>query len=149
MADPDFELSSTFVERLVQARLLRGQSQRAVGVLLGLDKSQAGPRVNRYERKRTSVTMAGLEALAKALNVPPAYLVSDSAEMADAILLLADGRYGGADPALLELLRWVQASPDLHASLRQLLDTPTHLRPTAEALAQAIQAALKQATPDP
>lgn len=78
-----------FAARLVQARELRGLSQRALGDLMGLGKDKGSSRINRYEHQVTAIGFDNLELLANALNVPPAYLLADTPGMADAILALA------------------------------------------------------------
>ncbi|WP_405051692.1 helix-turn-helix domain-containing protein [Stenotrophomonas pigmentata] len=73
-----------------QARALRGVgSQRALGLLMGLDKNLAGNRVNRYESQARGIDLDGLGKLAEVLGVPMAYLVAEDEAMADAVLALA------------------------------------------------------------
>ncbi|MCC3253798.1 XRE family transcriptional regulator [Xanthomonas campestris] len=79
-----------FADRLRQARALRGVgSQRALGLLMGLDKNLAGNRVNRYESQARGIDLDGLGKLAEVLGVPMAYLVAEDEAMADAVLALA------------------------------------------------------------
>lgn len=75
-------------ERLRQARELRGLSQRNVGVRMGLDKDTASARISRYESESMAVSLESLFELARALDVPPAYLLATTPAMADAILSL-------------------------------------------------------------
>lgn len=139
------DLQTVFVQRLVEARALRNESQRSLGLRLGLPEPQAGPRINGYENKRSSVALSGLDALAKALDVPAAYLVAQSAEHADAALLLSEGHHAGSDAAALALLDWLRQSPELHETLREWVKTPVKKRPSADdviaALLQALQGA--------
>ncbi len=82
-------IRAVFAARLVQARQLRDLSQRALGDAMGLGKEKGSSRINRYEHQVTAIGFDNLEQLAKALNVPPAYLLADTPGMADAILALA------------------------------------------------------------
>ncbi|MEA9787036.1 helix-turn-helix transcriptional regulator [Xanthomonas campestris pv. raphani] len=75
-----------FAARLAQARQLRGLSQRALGDRMGLGKDKGSSRINRYERQVTAVGFDNLERLAEILEVPPAYLLASTSELADAIL---------------------------------------------------------------
>ncbi|WP_209437460.1 helix-turn-helix domain-containing protein [Xanthomonas bromi] len=80
-----------FAARLKQARELQGiPSQRALGVLMGLDKKLASSRVNRYENETSGIDLDGLGKLADTLGVPMAYLVAQDSDMADAILALGE-----------------------------------------------------------
>lgn len=77
-----------FAARLIQARELRGLSQRALGDLLGLGKEKGSSRINRYEHQVTAVGFDNLQRLAEILEVPVAYLLAETPAMADAILAL-------------------------------------------------------------
>ncbi|HGM5918198.1 TPA: helix-turn-helix domain-containing protein [Stenotrophomonas maltophilia] len=76
--------------RLRQARVLRGLSQREVGVRMGMDKDTASARISRYESEGMSISLEALFELAQALEVPPAYLFATTPAMADAILALGE-----------------------------------------------------------
>ncbi len=79
-----------FAARLKQARALRDvPSQRALGLLMGLEKHVAANRVNRYESQARGIDLDGLGKLAEVLQVPMAYLVAEDEAMADAVLALA------------------------------------------------------------
>lgn len=81
---------SLFAARLKQARALRGiASQRALGVLMGLDKKLASSRVNRYENETSGIDLDGLGKLAEVLGVPMAYLVAEDEAIAETILALS------------------------------------------------------------
>lgn len=96
---------SLFAARLKQARELRGiASQRALGVLMGLDKKLASSRVNRYETEVSGIDLDGLGRLAEVLGVPMAYLVAEDQETAEAILCLG-GMSGKERTQAMELLR--------------------------------------------
>ncbi len=82
---------SLFAARLKQARELRGiPSQRALGVLMGLNKKLASSRVNRYENETSGIDLDGLGKLAETLGVPTAFLVAQDEATAEIILLLAE-----------------------------------------------------------
>lgn len=78
-------LPALFAARLVQARKLSGLSQRSLGDKVGLGKATGSTRINRYERAVSSPGLAGLEALANALDVPAAFLLAEPV-IAQAIL---------------------------------------------------------------
>ena len=79
-----------FAARLKQARALRGvPSQRALGLLMGLDKGVAANRVNRYESEARGIDLDGLGRLAEVLGVPMAYLVAEDEHTAAAVLALS------------------------------------------------------------
>lgn len=82
---------SLFAARLKQARELRAiPSQRALGVLMGLDKKLASSRVNRYENETSGIDLDALGKLADTLEVPMAYLVAIDDNTADVILALEE-----------------------------------------------------------
>ncbi|WP_253656794.1 helix-turn-helix domain-containing protein [Xanthomonas citri] len=79
-----------FAARLKQARELQGiPSQRALGVLMGLDKKLASSRVNRYENETSGIDLDGLGKLADTLGVPMAYLVAADEATAEVIFALS------------------------------------------------------------
>ena len=87
MPEPS-SLRAVFAARLVQARQLRGLSQRALGDRMGLGKDKGSSRINRYEHQITAIGFDNLAKLAEVLEVPVAYLLADTPAMADAILAL-------------------------------------------------------------
>jgi transcriptional regulator with XRE-family HTH domain len=92
-----------FAARLIQARELRGLSQRALGDLLGLGKEKGSSRINRYEHQVTAVGFDNLQRLAEILEVPVAYLLAETPAMADAILALSGLPEGEAIHASAQL----------------------------------------------
>jgi len=87
---PSPSARSLFAARLKQARDLRGiASQRALGVLMGLDKKLASSRVNRYETQVSGIDLDGLGQLAGVLGVPMAYLVAEDEATAAVVLALS------------------------------------------------------------
>lgn len=102
---------SLFAARLKQARELRGiASQRALGVLMGLDKKLASSRVNRYETEASGIDLDGLSRLAKVLDVPMAYLVAEDASVAEAILALSQLSVEDRRSAVAVLLRTAESN---------------------------------------
>lgn len=113
-------LRSLFAARLVQARQMRGLSQRALGDRMGLGKEKGSSRINRYEHQVTAVGFESLDTLAQVLEVPPAYLLADNQEMAQTILLfsnIAPEKQASA----VQLLQLLQQHPDLIEKLHALV----------------------------
>lgn len=111
-----------FAARLVQARQLRGLSQRALGDRMGLGKKKGSSRINRYEHQVTAIGFDNLGSLAKVLDVPAAYLLAESPEMADAILALA--RVAQSQQAnMVEILKKASVDPALLEQLRTLVES--------------------------
>ena len=84
-------ITATFSKRLSEARALRGLSQRALGALVDKDqdKNRGAVLINRYERERNQADMTKAAELAKALDVPVAYLFAEDDDLAAAILAFA------------------------------------------------------------
>lgn len=112
MAPRRLSLREQFAARLAEARAHAGLSQRQVGVEMGWDKASGGVRINRYERGASEPDLATLEALAAKLGVPPAYLVAETPEQAEAFMALAKAS---------DLVAVVQALARLPASRRRAL----------------------------
>ncbi|WP_051547344.1 helix-turn-helix domain-containing protein [Lysobacter capsici] len=90
MPKPPATPRSPFAARLKQARALRGiDSQRALGVAMGLDKKLASSRINRYESEARGIDLDGLGKLAETLGLPMAYLVAPDEHVAEAIHALS------------------------------------------------------------
>jgi transcriptional regulator with XRE-family HTH domain len=100
---------SLFAARLKQARAVRGvPSQRALGVLMGLNKKLASSRINRYENETSGIDLDALGKLAQTLNLPMAFLVAEDDLMAQAILALSQlpkAKRARAVEGLLELVK--------------------------------------------
>ncbi|KAF1687972.1 DNA-binding protein [Pseudoxanthomonas broegbernensis] len=120
---PDSSPRSLFAARLIQARQLRGLSQRALGDRMGLGKDKGSSRINRYEHQVTAIGFDNLGLLAQLLDVPVAYLLADDAAMADAILALAQADEGQRD-VLAALIPALLQDPALLPKLAQLLQLP-------------------------
>jgi len=114
-----------FAARLVQARQLRGLSQRALGDRMGLGKDKGSSRINRYEHQVTAIGFDNLDLLAKVLGVPTAYLLADNAAMADAILELAKADQPQQENLALAV-RGLTTAPALTDALVRVLQLPEH-----------------------
>ncbi|MDV3514694.1 helix-turn-helix transcriptional regulator [Stenotrophomonas sp. C1657] len=111
--------------RLCQARELRGLSQREVGVRMGLDKDTASARISRYESGAMSISLEALFEMAKALEVPPAFLLASSPGMADAILALGGESQDQQEHLAQLLTQLTKAPPTAREELvRRLLTAP-------------------------
>ena len=120
---PESTARALFAARLVQARELRGLSQRALGDRMGLGKEKGSSRINRYEHQVTAIGFDNLDKLAEVLGVPVAYLLADNAAMADAILELS--KASQRQQANLALaLKGLSATPALTKALVKLLQLP-------------------------
>lgn len=82
-------VTAIFAKRLKAARAMRGLSQRALGGLVSGDKANGSVRINRYEQQVNRADMDTAAALAKALNVPLAYLFAEDDDQADMLLAFA------------------------------------------------------------
>lgn len=83
---------SPLPKRLKAARLHKGLSQKALGIAAGMDEFGASARVNQYERGVHAPSYNVSRQLARALDVPTAYLYAD--DEFDANLLLATHSLG-------------------------------------------------------
>lgn len=117
-----------FAARLVQARQLRGLSQRALGDRMGLGKEKGSSRINRYEHQVTAIGFDNLDTLAQVLEVPVAYLLADDAAMADAILALSQADESQRD-VLASLIPALVQDPTLLSELVKLLQLPKREQP--------------------
>ena len=130
-----------FAARLIQARQLRGLSQRALGDRMGLGKAKGSTRINRYEQQTSATSFDSLGELAEALQVPPAYLLADNAAMAEAILEL--GQATEAQQAqLVRVLQGLSSDPVFAKALLKALALPKNER---DKIRKALVAALRDA----
>lgn len=81
---------NTFGKRLREARVRRGLTQDALGVAIGLDEGPACIRISRYESGVHLPSLEVLWALAKALEIPAAFLVTEDDQLARWILTVQD-----------------------------------------------------------
>lgn len=84
---------------------------------MGLDKETASARISRYESETMAISLESLFELARALDVPAAYLLATTPAMADAILSL--GRESETQQESLAAV--LAALTKLPASQRKLL----------------------------
>ena len=68
---------------------MRGLSQRALGAAVTGDKANGSVRINRYEHEVNRADMDTAAALAKALDVPLAYLFTEEDDQAELLLAFA------------------------------------------------------------
>ncbi len=120
---PEQSVYALFSARLKEARKSRGLSQRALGDRMGLGKEKGSARVNRYERQASAISFKGLEQLATALSVPPAFLIADNAVVAQVILELASSDEREQERALA-IIKSLMSRSDLADALAGLADQP-------------------------
>ncbi len=97
-----------FGQRLKEARLQTGISQKQLGIQIGLDEGVASPRINRYERgvmQPSDIETA--ERLAQVLQVPAAFFYTRDDVLAEIILLAGKME----DEERLRLLEGLRGSP--------------------------------------
>jgi transcriptional regulator with XRE-family HTH domain len=88
MSRDDPHSRSVLGARLRQRREELGWSQEKVGVAIGIDESSSRTRISRYESGIHEPPVAIALLLAKALDVPLAYLYCDDDQVADLLLRL-------------------------------------------------------------
>lgn len=76
-----------FGRRLRQLRQLRKLAQDELGVMAGLEESSSSARMSRYESGIHEPPFQFIEALARVLNVSPAYFFCPDDRLADLILI--------------------------------------------------------------
>lgn len=102
-------VTAIFAKRLKAARTLRGLSQRALGGIVSGDKDTGSARINRYEQQVNKADMETAAELARALDVPLAYLFAEDDDQAE--LLLAFAKLTKAERAnVLAAIRKLTAS---------------------------------------
>lgn len=79
-----------FSQRLKDARLLRGLSQKGLGIAAGIDEFVASARINRYEKGVHEANLVTASRLAEALDVPLAYFYAADDNLARMILTFAE-----------------------------------------------------------
>ena len=82
------ERTTVWVRRLKEARHAAGLSQRQLGVAAGLDEGVASARINRYEVGVHRPDYGIAVKLARALDVPVAFLYCDDDLMAQVLMAL-------------------------------------------------------------
>lgn len=98
-----------FGKRLKQARQKAEISQKNLGILAGIEESNASAVMNQYERDTHIPKFATVRNIARQLNVPTAYFYADEDELAELLLL-----YGSLNSAnqkmILENIRSLKQS---------------------------------------
>ena len=74
-------------ERLKQARLALGISQKKLGILIGIDEYSAGVRMNQYETGKHTPNFSTLQRIGKLLGYPVEFFFSEDNVMAEIIYL--------------------------------------------------------------
>jgi transcriptional regulator with XRE-family HTH domain len=105
---PD-EITAVFAKRLKQARAMRDVSQRALGAMLGIAKQTGSVRINRYEQQVNKADMDTAGELARALDVPLAYLFAESDDLAEVILAFSKLNKAERTKVVADLKSRVQA----------------------------------------
>ncbi|MDF7631666.1 helix-turn-helix transcriptional regulator [Erwiniaceae bacterium L1_55_4] len=93
---PTSSLQNTFCRRLKQVRLVKGFSQKGLGIAAGIEEFSASARINRYEVGVHQPDLLTLQLLAKALEIPAAYFLAEDDQLADMILQFAEQVSGNA-----------------------------------------------------
>lgn len=93
-----------FGKRLKQARTQLGISQKKLGLLAGIEESNASAMMNQYERDTHIPVFTTVRNIADALNVPTAYFYADEDDLAELLMLYASLNSKN-QKALLEDLR--------------------------------------------
>ncbi|WP_284603741.1 helix-turn-helix domain-containing protein [Dickeya dadantii] len=75
-----------FCQRLKQARLAKGLSQKKLGIAAGIDEFVASTRINRYEKGVHEASIDTAQQLADALDVPLAFFYTADDELAELML---------------------------------------------------------------
>lgn len=86
MPAPKSRFRDFFALRLRKTRLAVGFSQRELGRQIGLLEEVVSSRVTRYELGTSEPDFATIEKLARALNVPIAYLLTEDETLAEIVL---------------------------------------------------------------
>lgn len=72
-------------QRLREARLDSGLSQKVLGIKSGIDEFSASARMNQYETDKHVPDYWTVKRIAKVLKLPAAYFYCDDKELADVI----------------------------------------------------------------
>lgn len=76
-----------FCQRLKQARLAKGLSQKKLGIAAGIDEFVASTRINRYEKGVHEASLEAAQQLAMVLDVPLAYFYTADEALAEMMLM--------------------------------------------------------------
>ncbi|WP_226093619.1 helix-turn-helix transcriptional regulator [Dickeya oryzae] len=75
-----------FCQRLKQAKLAKGLSQKKLGIAAGIDEFVASTRINRYEKGVHEASIDTAQQLADALDVPLAFFYTADDQLAELML---------------------------------------------------------------
>lgn len=76
-----------FCQRLKQARVAKGLSQKKLGIAAGIDEFVASTRINRYEKGVHEASTETAQRLADVLGVPLAYFYTADNALAEMMLV--------------------------------------------------------------
>ncbi|AKH68806.1 MAG: helix-turn-helix transcriptional regulator [Zhongshania sp.] len=76
---------SPLPQRLLEARTLKGISQKKLGIQLGMEPGSASGRMNHYEKGRHTPDYPTLKRIAAELDVPVAYFFCESRIIAELV----------------------------------------------------------------
>lgn len=82
------QFESPIPKRLKEARTKVGYSQKALGVLIGMDESSASGRMNHYEKNRHTPDLSTLKRIAEVLDLPLNYFLCEDDKTAEILCLL-------------------------------------------------------------
>ena len=89
MRTPNKTSKSLLGRRIYEVRVKNGLSQEKLGVAIGLDEQTASARISRYESGVHEPAIVIASNIARALNVPLAYLYCERDDMAALLIKLA------------------------------------------------------------
>lgn len=76
---------SPLPKRLKEARLASKLSQKELGIVAGIDRFSASPRINQYETGKHTPDFLTLKRLAEVLSVPTAFFYAEEDKLAEII----------------------------------------------------------------
>lgn len=78
-------IDSPIKTRLKEARTRAGLTQEKLGILAGIDESNASAKMNQYEQGTHIPKYSRLKEIAAALSIPSAYFYAESDDLAELI----------------------------------------------------------------
>lgn len=82
-----YRCNDIFCQRLKQARLASGFSQKRLGMAAGIDEFVASTRINRYEKGVHEPGTEIVQKLAEVLHVPLVYFYAEDDDLAELMLV--------------------------------------------------------------
>ncbi|MGZ4955089.1 MAG: helix-turn-helix domain-containing protein [Methylobacter sp.] len=76
-----------FPQRLKEARIRTGVSQKKLGILAGIDEFSSSARINQYEKGKHAPDFPMAKRLAAVLNIPTSYLYEADDDIASMLML--------------------------------------------------------------